>query len=85
MEFPARYFKPTASLVEAARNPEKGGLYSDLPTPRWTCLKRLSGLHLPWFEIGVFLLLSGFAYLFIFYWRTKSVPFRSEAIIDYRQ
>jgi len=25
--------KPTASQVEAARNPEKGGLYSDLPTP----------------------------------------------------
>jgi len=39
--------KPTSSQVEAARNPEKGGLYSDLPTPRWTCLKRLSGLHLP--------------------------------------
>ena len=38
--------KPTASQVEAARNPEKGGLYSDLPAPRWTCLKRLSGLHL---------------------------------------
>ena len=48
--------KPTASQVEAARNPEKGGLFSDLPTPRWTCLKRLSGLHLPRFEIRVFLL-----------------------------
>jgi len=40
----------TASQVEAARNPEKGGLYSDLPTPRWTCLKRLSELHLPGLE-----------------------------------
>jgi len=49
-----------AYQVEAARNPEKGGLYSDLPTPRWTCLKRLSGLHLPRFEIRVFLLLDGF-------------------------
>jgi len=37
--------KPTASQVEAARNHEKGGLFSDLPTPGWTCLKRLSGLH----------------------------------------
>jgi len=53
--------KPTASQVEAARNPEKGGLYSDLPTARWTCLKRLSGLHLPRFEIRVFLFLDGFA------------------------
>ena len=49
--------KPTASQVEAARDPEKGGLYSDLPTPRWTCLKKLSGLHLPRFEIRVFPLL----------------------------
>ena len=54
--------KPTASQVEAARNPEKWGLYSDLPTPRWTCLKRLSGLHLPQFEIRVFLLLGWFAW-----------------------
>jgi len=55
--------KPTAaSQVEAARNPEKGGLYSDLPTTRWTCLKRLSELHLPRFEIRVFLLLDGFAW-----------------------
>jgi len=54
--------KPTDSQVEAARNPEKGGLYSDLPTPRWTCLKTLSGLHLPSFEIRVFLLLDGFTW-----------------------
>jgi len=32
--------KPTASQVEAARNPEKGGLYSDLPTPRWTIIQQ---------------------------------------------
>ena len=40
--------KPTASQVEAARNPEKGGLYSDLPTPSWTCLSQSKYLpHLP--------------------------------------
>jgi len=29
-----------------------------VPSPRWICLKRLSGLHLPRFGIGVFLLLG---------------------------
>ena len=32
-----------------------------VPSPRWICLERLSALHLPWFEIGVFLLLDGSA------------------------
>jgi len=46
---------------KAKQTPSVPVLNKHFPTPRWTCLKRLSGLHLPRFGITVFLLLDGFA------------------------
>ena len=46
---------------KAKQTPSVPVLNKHFPTPRWTCLKRLSGLHLPRFGITIFLLLDGFA------------------------
>jgi len=46
-----------------------------VPSPRWMCLKRLSGLHLPRFEIRVFLLLGTVCLRHLLYPVLPSCPF----------